>query len=89
MDKVTCERAVNSKALTLFMVTSMLELITRRKALPGLFLCIFSSLTYMKKPIFQQARSSEVEGTSQAVVGFSDQRRPPASVSLFRKSEKI
>jgi hypothetical protein len=30
MDKVTCERAVNSKALTLFMVTSMLELITRR-----------------------------------------------------------
>ncbi len=52
MDKVTCERAV--KALTLFMVTRMIELITRQKALPEFFLCIFSSLTSLKKPVFSK-----------------------------------
>jgi hypothetical protein len=30
-----------------------------------------------------------VEGTSQAVLGSSDQRKVPASLSLFLKSEKI
>jgi hypothetical protein len=30
-----------------------------------------------------------VEGTSQAVLGSSDQRKIPASLSLFLKSEKI
>jgi hypothetical protein len=38
---------------------------------------------------FQQAGSSAVEGTSQAVLGSSDQRNVPASLSLFLKSEKI
>jgi hypothetical protein len=36
------------------MVTSMLRLVTRRKALPEFFLCIFSSLTYLKKPVFSK-----------------------------------
>jgi len=30
-----------------------------------------------------------VEGTSQAVLGSSDQRKVPASLSVFLKSEKI
>jgi hypothetical protein len=37
---------------------------------------------------FQQAGSSVVEGTSQAVLESSDQRKVPASLSLFLKSEK-
>jgi hypothetical protein len=38
---------------------------------------------------FQQAGSSAAEGTSQDVLGSSDQRKVPASLSLFLKSEKI
>jgi len=38
---------------------------------------------------FQQARSSAVEGISQAILGSSDQWKVPASLSLFLKSEKI
>jgi hypothetical protein len=38
---------------------------------------------------FQQAGSSVVEGTSQAILGSSDQQKVPASLSLFQKSEKI
>jgi hypothetical protein len=39
---------------------------------------------------FQQAGSSAVEGTTQAILGSSDQQRKlPASLSLFLKSEKI
>jgi hypothetical protein len=38
---------------------------------------------------FQQAGSSAVERTSQAVLGSSDQPNVPASLSLFLKSEKI
>ncbi len=38
---------------------------------------------------FQQAGSSAVEGTSQALLGSSDQRMVPASLSLFLKSEKL
>jgi hypothetical protein len=38
---------------------------------------------------FQQAGSSAVKGTSKAVLGSSDQRKVPASLSLFLKSEKI
>jgi hypothetical protein len=60
------------------------------KALPGFFLCIFSSLACLKKPVFKQAGSSAVEGTSEAVLRSSDQRKVPASPpSLFLKSEKI
>ncbi len=38
---------------------------------------------------FAQRGSSALEGTSQAILGFSDQRKVPASFSLFLKSEKI
>ncbi len=38
---------------------------------------------------FQQAGSCAVEGTRQTVLGSSDQRKVPASLSLFLKSEKI
>jgi hypothetical protein len=57
------------------------------KALPGFFLCIFSCLP--EETCFQQAGSSAVEGTSQAVLGSLDQQKVPASLSLFLKSEKI
>jgi hypothetical protein len=60
-----------------------------RKALPGFFLCIFSSLYLPEETCFQQEGSSAVEGTSQAVLGSSDQWMVPASLSLFLKSEKI
>jgi len=45
------------------------------KALPGFFLCIFSSLTCLKKPVFSKRDLLR--------------RKVPASVSLFLKSEKI
>ncbi len=38
---------------------------------------------------FQQAGSSAVEGTSQDILRSSDQRKVPASLSLYLKSEKI
>jgi hypothetical protein len=34
-------------------------------------------------------RGSALEGTSQAILGISDQWKVPASLSLFLKSEKI
>jgi hypothetical protein len=46
------------------------------KAPPGFFVCIFNSITCLKKPYFQQR-------------GSSDQWKVPASLSLFLKSEKI
>ncbi len=47
-----------------------------RKALPLFFICIFSSITCLPEETwFQQAGSSAVEGTSQAVLGSSDQRK--------------
>ncbi len=56
------------------------------KALPRVFLCIFSSLYLPEETCFQQGGSSAVEGTSQAVLGSSsDQRKLPASLSLFLK----
>jgi hypothetical protein len=57
-------------------------LLVHSKALPGFFLCIFSSY-------FQQAGSSAVEGTSQAVLGSSGQWKVPASLSLGLRREKI
>jgi len=38
---------------------------------------------------FEQAGSSAVEGTSQALLGSSDEQKIPVSLSLFLKSEKI
>jgi hypothetical protein len=38
---------------------------------------------------FQQRGSCVVEGTNHAELGSSDQRKVPASLSLFLKSEKI
>ncbi len=61
------------------------------KALPGFFLCILSSLDpYLpEETCFQQAGYYMVEGISQAVLGSSDERKVPSSLSLFLKSEKI
>jgi hypothetical protein len=50
------------------------------KALPGFFL--------PEETCFQHTGSSAVEGTSQAVLGYSDQRKVPASLSLFLKGQK-
>jgi hypothetical protein len=50
-------------------------LLSHRKALPEFFLCIFSSLTCLKKPVFSE--------------GDLLQWKVPASLSLFLKSEKI
>jgi hypothetical protein len=41
----------------------------KKQALPGFFLCTFSSITCLKETCFQQAGSSAVEGTSQTVLG--------------------
>jgi hypothetical protein len=60
-----------------------------RKALPGFFLSIFSFVTFLKKPCFQQAGSSAVEGTSHAVMGSCDELNVPTTLSLFLRSEKI
>jgi hypothetical protein len=61
-----------------------------RKALLSEFFLLYFQLPYLpEETCFQQAGSSMVEGTSQAVVGSSDQRKVPASLSLFLKSEKI
>jgi hypothetical protein len=46
----------------------LLSQFLHRKALPGFFLCIFSSLYLPEETCFQQAGSSEVEGTSQALL---------------------
>jgi hypothetical protein len=43
-----------------------------RKALPGFFLCCFQLPYLPEETCFQQAGSSVVEGTSQAVLGSSD-----------------
>jgi hypothetical protein len=51
---------------------------------------LYFQLSYLpEETCFQQAGSSAVEGTSQAVLGSSEQRKVPASLSLFLKSEKI
>jgi hypothetical protein len=62
-----------------------------RKALPLFFICIFSSITCLKKPVFSKRDLllQPVEGTSQAVLGSSDQRKSIAKLSRFLKSEKI
>jgi hypothetical protein len=51
---------------------------------------LYFQLPYLpEETCFQQAGSSAVEGTSQVVLGSSDQRKVPASLSLFLKGEKI
>jgi hypothetical protein len=52
---------------------------------------LYFQLPYLHEgTCFQQAGSSSVvKGISQAVLGSSDQRKVPASLSLFLKSEKI
>ncbi len=65
------------------------------KAPPGFFLCIFSSLTCLKKPVFSKWNLLWWKVTRQAGLGSSawlipsDQRKVLASLSLFLKSEKI
>jgi len=51
---------------------------------------LYFQLPYLpEETSFQQTGSSAVEGTSQAILGSSDQRKVPASQSLFLKREKI
>jgi hypothetical protein len=51
---------------------------------------LYFQLPYLpEETCLQQAGSSAVEGTSQVVLGSSDQRMVPASLSLFKKSEEI
>ncbi len=51
---------------------------------------LYFQLPYLREETcFQQAGSSAVEATSQAVLGSADQWKVPASLSLFLKSEKI
>ncbi len=58
--------------------------------MPGFFRCIFPLLPYLpEETCFQQAGSSAVEGTSQAVLGCYDRQKVPANLSLFLKSGKI
>ncbi len=61
------------------------------KHCPGFFLRIFSSLACLKKPVFTKRDLLAVEGTSETVLGSSDQRKVPARrlLSPFLKSEKI
>jgi hypothetical protein len=51
---------------------------------------LYFQLPYLpEETCFQQVGSSAVEGTSQDVLGSFEQRKVPASMSLFLKSEKI
>jgi hypothetical protein len=54
-----------------------------------IFLLHFQLPYLPEETCFQQAGSSMVEGTSQAVLGSSDQQKVPARLSLFLNSEKI
>jgi hypothetical protein len=53
------------------------------------FSFLFSAPLLHEETCFQQIGSSVVEGTSQAILGSSDQRNLPASQSLFLNSENI
>ncbi len=55
--------------------------ITLRKAVPGFFL-VFQLPYLREKTCFKQVGCSVVEGTSQVVLGSSDQRKVPTSLSL-------
>jgi hypothetical protein len=66
-----------------------MNIFEHRKHCLDIFLCIFSSITCLKKPIFIKWDLFAVEGTSHVVLGSSDQQKVPASLSLFLKSEKI
>jgi len=51
---------------------------------------LYFQLPYLpEETYFQQGGSSAVESTSQVILRSSDQRKIPASLSLFLKSEKI
>jgi hypothetical protein len=94
MDKVTCERAVNSlsvnsKGAHIIHGNQHAQACHKTESTAWIFPLYFQLPYLLEETYFQQAGSSAVEVTSQTVLGFSDQRRVPASVSLFRKSEKI
>jgi len=59
------------------------------KAPPGFFFCIFSSLTCLKKPVFSKQDLPRWTVPVRIYWDLSDQRKVPASLSLFLKSEKI
>jgi len=57
---------------------------------PARIFLLYFQLSYLpQETCLQQAGSSAVEGTGQPVLGSSEQRKVPASLSLFLKREKI
>jgi hypothetical protein len=52
------------------------------------FSIVFSA-PLLEETCFQQARSSVVERSGQVVLGYSDQRKVLASLTLYQKKEKI
>ncbi len=69
--------------------SSKFHLPTNVKQCLDFFPFVFSApLPAWSKPVFQPVGSSAVEGTNQAELGSSDQRKVPTSLWLFLKSEK-
>jgi hypothetical protein len=63
----------------------------KRKALPGFFLCIFSSIACLKKPVFSKRdlpRWKKVPARLYWIL-LTSERCQPASLSLFLKRENI
>jgi hypothetical protein len=77
-------RALKQQNSTLWTYHSLV-----RKALLGFFLFYFQLPYLLEETCFQQAGSSAVEGTNQAVMGSCDQLNVPTTLSLFLKSENI
>jgi hypothetical protein len=77
--------------LSIFLPPLVWELFEKSQCLSTAWIFpLYFQLTYLpEETCFQQAGSSVFEGTSQAVLGSSDQRKVAASLSLFLKSEKI
>jgi hypothetical protein len=53
--------------MTRWFCSQIFLVLLKHKALLAFFLCIFSSLTCLKKRVFSQQGSSVVKGTSQPV----------------------
>ncbi len=82
------QTALNTKMQSLHGLTNH-HPFTVHKALPGFFPLYFQLPYLSEETCFQKEGSSVVEGTSHAVLGSSDQRKVPPSLSLFLKNEKI
>jgi hypothetical protein len=65
-----------------------MNIFEHRKHCLDFFLCIFSSITCLKKPVFSKWDLWPWK-VLEVVLGSFDQLKVPASLSLFLKSEKI